>query len=128
MSKSVPTPVLKTLDGVLQKILNEGMILQDPGQSRHCELVLPYEMDVQFECPKAIWLGITAAIHMDAKVADNLRKVHLKEPGCGGTWSIVASTNLEALKWECPEESPIQDDEEDEPLESKPAPVAKNLH
>lgn len=126
MTKFVPTPVLKSVEDVLQKILSDGMILNDPGRANVCELVLPYEMDVQFECPKVIWLGLTAAIHMDAEVAAELRKVYLKEPGCGGTWSIVAKTNIEALKWECAEEPPIQDDEEDEPL--APPSVPKNLH
>lgn len=112
--KFVPTPVLKDVDAVLQKILSEGMVLTEPGYANVCELVLPYEMDVQFECPKIIWLGLTAAIQMSAEVAESLRKVYLKEPGCGGTWSICAKTNLEALTWECAEEPPPQDEEDDE--------------
>ena len=120
--KYQPTKQLQSFDDVLRVLEAENAVLHAPSYPPFDRTEITYlnETDVEYECPAAMYTAILKALNVidleEFKGYRMFKHVYLQEPGCGGGWAIIASSNYEALLYqvEPPKTVPIDPDEVDD--------------
>lgn len=97
MSKSEIIPQVQD-QVALAALLVSGHVLHEPNHAGVCELTLPLELEIEYECDKALYFQLGA--YINASESPEFKHVFLQEPDTCGSWCIVAASNRNALAWE----------------------------